>query len=344
MSDRGDLVANLPLELRGRIRPGKAAFIEPMRATLTYDHFSDPEWIYERKLDGERILAVRKGGRVTLFTRNRKSASAPYPELVAALKEMEVAGDRDADFVLDGEVVAFDENGQTSFPLLQRRMLKTDSRASVATGVAVHYVVFDVLVVGTHDVTRLPLLARKEILRDQFDLQDPVRYLDHRVEEGEEFLEEACASRWEGLIAKRADASYQTRRSKDWLKFKCVTGQEFVIAGYTEPKGSRTGFGALLLGYHDDGSLRYAGKVGTGFTDRALRDLLRTMEGLEQEETPFDEPVPEAGAHWVRPKLVCEVEFTEWTEDGRLRHPRFKGLRRDKKPSQIRREEPAVNA
>lgn len=331
-----EVLQRLDAPLRKRIRPAPAGFVEPMRAKLTDGPFSRADWVYERKFDGERILAVRKKGRVTLFTRNRKNANAPYPELVEALEGMQRPS---GDFVIDGEVVAFDDDGQTSFALLQRRMQKSDPRLSMATGVAVDYYVFDVVNLAGSDVTRLPLRHRKEILRDAFDLQGPVSYSDHREEHGEAYLEAACAAGWEGLIAKRADASYQTKRSSDWLKFKCVTGQEFVIGGYTPPKGTRIAFGALLLGYHENGRFRYAGKVGTGFNAQLLRNLHEQMMSMRRPDPPFDEPVAEREAVWIEPRLICEVGFTEWTEEGRLRHPRFKGLRRDKPPEKIVRED-----
>jgi ATP-dependent DNA ligase len=173
-----------------------------------------------------------------------------------------------------------------------------------------------------------------------FDFGGPIRLSTHRNGDGEAYLKQACERGWEGLIAKRADAPYRSGRSSDWLKFKCENGQEFVVGGFTDPSGSRIGFGALLLGYHDGDRLRYAGKVGTGFDTEALRSLRTRLNGLVQPRSPFDGQAGERGAHWVRPELVAQVGFAEWTGDGRLRHPRFLGLRADKKATDVVRESP----
>jgi bifunctional non-homologous end joining protein LigD len=168
-----------------------------------------------------------------------------------------------------------------------------------------------------------------------------MRFTPHRNADGERYFDEACRKGWEGLIAKRADSAYAHRRSTDWLKFKCVKRQELVIGGYTDPKGKRTGFGALLVGYYEQGRLRYAGRIGTGYDDATLERLAARLAGLERRSRPFaDEDIPERGVHWVTPKLVAEAAFTEWTEDGRLRHPRFLGLRADKAPEEVGRERP----
>jgi len=217
-----------------------------------------------------------------------------------------------------------------------------DPEAARATGVAVHLYLFDVLHVNGFDVTALALRDRKAVLRGLFSFRDPLRFTAHRNADGEAFWREACRKGWEGVIAKRADAPYEKRRSGDWLKFKCVNGQEFVIGGFTDPKGSRRGFGALLIGYHRDGDLVFAGKVGTGFDDQLLQRLRRRLGSLERERPPFSAGggLPSAGVHWVRPELVAQIGFTEWTGDGQLRHPRFLGLRDDKRPGEVRRERP----
>lgn len=321
-------------DVRERAQPEWTA---PMLATLTDEYFSDEEWIFERKLDGERALAFRAGHAVRLRSRNRKDLGEVYPEIVDALGREQPGGD---DFVVDGEIVAFD-GGVTSFARLQGRMQKADPEAARATGIAVFYYLFDVLHVDGHDITRLPLRRRKSLLREVVDWHDPLRYTLHRDAEGETYREEACRKGWEGVIAKRATAPYRHSRSTDWLKFKCAKGQELVIGGYTDPKGSRHDFGALLLGYHDDGELVYAGKVGTGFDEETLRDLGSRLRSRQLQTPPFDRGrLPSAHVHWVRPELVCQVAFTEWTSDGRLRHPRFLGLRRDKDPADVGREEP----
>ena len=304
----------------------------PMLATLTDDRFSDPDWIFERKLDGERLLAFRNGTEVRLLTRNRKSALETYPEIGDALKEQPVS-----DFVLDGEVVAFTD-GVSSFSRLQQRMKITDPDEARHSDVEVHFYVFDVLHVDGHDLDALPLRTRKRILRRLFEFDAPLHFTAHRNGDGEAFFEEACEKGWEGIIAKRADSRYRHSRSRDWLKFKCDRGQELVIAGYTEPEGQRKGFGALLVGYYEDGDLRYAGKVGTGYDDRFLEEFRERMDEHAVDDCPFVDGPSGKSVTWVEPHFVGEFGFTEWTEDGKLRHPRFLGLRRDKKPGDVTRE------
>lgn len=306
---------------------------QPMLATLTDRPFSDPTWIYERKLDGVRAVVLREDGRTRLLSRTHKSMATSYPELVEALDAQAPDG-----VVLDGEIVAF-EGQQTSFSRLQSRIGLTDPQRALATGVPVYLYLFDILAAGGYDLTRLPLRARKRVLQTTVGFADPVRFSAHRNADGEQYLRHACAQGWEGLIAKRADSRYQPGRSRDWLKFKCVRDQEFVIGGFTDPAGSRVGFGALLVGYYQGDRLRYAGKVGTGYDDATLRSLHRTLCGLVQDGSPFADPVGERGAHWVRPELVAQIGFSEWTADGKLRHPRFQGLREDKAPRDVVREE-----
>ncbi|HEX3751246.1 MAG TPA: non-homologous end-joining DNA ligase [Streptosporangiaceae bacterium] len=315
---------------------GKPDWFEPELATLTKDRFSDPAWFYERKLDGERCLAFRDGGELRLMTRNRKIVSSTYPELVEAFLAQQAD-----DFVLDGEVVAFSD-GQTRFAQLQQRMQVARPSAELLRTVPVQYYLFDVLWADGTDLRRQPLRERNQRLYQLLDFADPLRYTEHRVGDGVEFYSEACRLGWEGLIAKRADAPYQAGRTKDWLKFKCENNQEFVIGGYTDPRGSRIGLGALLLGVYDsDGQLVYAGKVGTGFNEQTLRRLHDELSKLEQDRSPFDRGTPpRAGVHWVKPRLVAQIGFSEWTTAGELRHPRFQGLRRDKSPADVIREVP----
>lgn len=303
----------------------------PMLATLTDRRFSDAGWIYERKLDGERILAFRDGPRVRLMTRNRNDVSDTYPELTEALR-----GEAPDDFVADGEVVAF-EGDLTSFSRLQKRMQIKDAEAARKSDVTVFLYLFDLLHLDGRDLTGLPLRKRKKALSRAFEFRDPIRATQYRNEDGEAFFKEACEKGWEGLIAKDAASVYTHGRSRDWLKFKCGKGQELVIGGFTDPKGARKGFGALLLGYYEDGAFRYAGKVGTGFDDTFLETFRETLDARRRKTSPFDETVEE-DAHWVRPDLVAEVGFTEWTDAGRLRHPRFLGLRRDKPAKKVTRE------
>ena len=328
-----DLLASLPPEARARLRESpQPEWINPMLATLTHRRFSDPNWLFEPKFDGERCLAFRKGGSVRLFSRNRKVLNGTYPEIVDAIASQTLDN-----FVVDGEIVAFDGD-VTSFSRLQRRMQITDPIAARLTGVDVFYYVFDVPHLAGYDATAVGLRHRKLLLAGALSFDDPVRYTAHRDAEGEAAWREACAKGWEGVIAKRAESPYVQRRSTDWLKFKCVNRQEFVIGGFTDPRGSRVGFGALLVGYYENGQLRYAGKVGTGYDTRTLLELGAKLRALEMKRSPFAEPVREKGAHWVRPELVAEVGFTEWTVDGKLRHPRFLGLRDDKPARSVVRE------
>jgi len=296
-----------------------------MKAVLTDERFSDPNWIFERKLDGIRCIAIRTGAHVKLLSRNDLSQNERWPELVEALE-----AERSDRFVIDGEVVAFD-GAQTSFAKLARRGQHY---------VPVFYYVFDILWLDGHDVRKLPLRTRKRLLRDALQFHGNVRWTPHRNRDGERFFVEACRKGWEGLIAKRADSPYVTTRSRDWLKFKCEHGQEMVIGGFTEPRGSRVEFGALLLGYYRDKRLEYAGKVGTGFDTELLHSLGAQLRELQRKDAPFADPagIKERGVTWVEPKLVGEIGFTEWTRDGRLRHPRFLGLRDDKAASEVVRE------
>lgn len=324
----------VPAAHRTDLRPSAPPdTVTPMLAVLTGAPFSDDAWIYERKLDGERVVAIRDGDDVRLRSRTGHDLGGTYPEIADAL-----AAQDQRDFVVDGEVVAFDGNA-TSFSRLQRRFGLHDPEAARATGIAVHLYAFDVLHVAGYDTSALPARIRKAVLRRTLRWRDPLRYSAHRVGDGEAYFALACERGWEGLIAKRAEAPYQPRRSRDWLKFKCVNEQEFVIGGFTDPEGHRHGFGALLIGYYADGDLRYAGKVGTGYDERTLRDLRARLDERVRTEQPFaGARVRERGAHWVRPELVAEVAFTEWTGDGKLRHPRYLGLRRDKDPKDVRRE------
>jgi bifunctional non-homologous end joining protein LigD len=329
-----DLLEQLSEAERDRLKPAAYPdWTSPMLARLTSRRFSDPDWLFERKLDGERALAFRHD-EVRLLSRNRKSLNASYPELVDAL-----AGQPRTDFVADGEVVAF-EGHLTSFARLQGRMQTSDPAAARASGIAVVFYLFDLPYLAGYDLSALSLRRRKALLRQAIAFRDPIRFTAHRNEHGEAFPRDACAKGREGLIAKRASAPYQHCRSSDWLKFKCTRGQELVVGGFTAPKGSRAGFGALLLGYYDDGKLRYAGKVGTGFDDGFLAEMRRRLDGLACARTPYDEEVDEAGVTFVRPELVAEIGFTEWTKAGRLRHPRFLGLRRDKATKDVTRERP----
>jgi DNA ligase D-like protein (predicted ligase) len=305
----------------------------PTLATLTDERFSDQDWIFERKLDGVRCLAFRDGRNARLLSRNRQSLNGTYPEVVDAL-----GAQKCTKFVVDGEIVAF-EGRRTSFARLQGRLGITDPDAAVASGIRVFYYLFDLIHLDGGSTTELALTQRKRLLRKSFRFDDPLRYTTHRVKDGEAAYEAACRRGDEGVIAKLADAPYEGRRSPHWLKFKCSRDQEFVVVGYTAPKGSRVGLGALLLGYHDGDELVYAGKVGTGFDTATLRSLHKRLSPKEADSSTISRGrVNVPGAHWVRPTLVAQVAFSEWTRDGKLRHPRYVGLRTDKNADDVVRE------
>lgn len=329
-----DALARLGPDAHSRVRTARHPDrVEPMLATLEHEPFDDPDWIYERKLDGVRLVLHRDGDEARLRTRNGEPREETFPEIADALRRL--ATD---DAVLDGEVVAFSD-GRTSFSRLQGRMQLRDPDAARATGIAVYCYVFDVLHLEGRDLTGLALRDRKRILRAAIDFRDPLRFTPHRNAEGRARLEEACRRGWEGLLAKDATSTYVHGRSRSWRKFKCEGRQEFVVGGFTEPEGERVGLGALLLGYHEDGALRLAGKVGTGFDRETLRELRDRLDGLERDTSPFAQAPRGRGVHHVEPRVVVEVAFTEWTHLGRLRHPRFLGLRHDKDPADVVREQ-----
>lgn len=332
MSDLLDIVPSVDRS-RAR-RAGMPSWIDPMLATLTKQRFSDPSWIFEHKLDGERCLAFKTRGAVELLSRNKQHLNNTYPEVVDALG---AAGDHDC--VVDGEVVAFDGK-RTSFEKLQGRIGIKDPDEARRSGIRVFYYVFDMMYVDGFDIRALGVIHRKTLLQRGLRFQAALRLLQHRNTEGESLYQRACGQGLEGLIAKRRDSEYVGRRSPDWLKFKCVNEQEMVIGGFTDPAGSRIGLGALLVGYYQAERLRYAGKVGTGFSTKTLLGLRRRLAARELKRSPFADIVSEKGAHWVRPDLVAQIGFTEWTTDGKLRHPRFEGLRTDKPANQVVREIP----
>ena len=300
----------------------KARFISPQLATLTKTYFSDKDWIFEEKFDGIRCIAVRKNGKVSLYSRNRKSLNRDFPLITQALEG------KAPDFVVDGEVVAF-AGKVSSFSKLQQRKKEK---------VSCFFYVFDCLVWNGEDLRKLPLIERKKQLKKAFPFKGAIRYTPHTNRTGEARLKRACLQGKEGVIAKKANSTYHSKRTRDWLKFKCTNGQELVIGGFTDPQGSRKGFGALLVGYYEKGAFHYAGKVGTGYDEALLVSLGRKLHQLERNSCPFSTKPKIKGVHYVRPSLVAEIGFTEWTKDGKLRHPRFLGLRKDKAAKRVKRE------
>jgi bifunctional non-homologous end joining protein LigD len=284
-------------------------WMEPMAATLTQERFTGPEWVFERKLDGIRLLAFKQGSNVRLLSRNRLPQNGAYPSVVEAIANLPVH-----DVILDGE----------------------------ATGVwgkqgRVAYHVFDVLWLDGRDVTALPLDERRALLRT-LPFRSPLQRVPSLTDEKP--WERACSEGWEGVIAKRRDAPYEHRRSPHWLKMKCEATQELVVGGFTDPQGGRVGLGALLVGYFDHDDFVFAGKVGTGFDTKLLLDLRARLDKLEIPKPPFTKSVglPRLRAHWVRPEIVVQVAFIEWTVNGKLRHPRLLGVRTDKAAREVVRE------
>jgi bifunctional non-homologous end joining protein LigD len=324
-------------------------WIEPMQASLSEGPFSSPDWFFEPKLDGVRALSFIQSGHVSIFSRRGLDATKQYPGIAAELREQV-----EAEMVLDGEIVAFDENGVPSFQELQQRlnlMRDTDIKRAESQ-VPVFYYVFDILYAGGHDLRGVRLERRKRLLRQLLMPTDRVRLVEHFEQDGEMAYRVAVEHGLEGLLAKRRDSTYESgRRSKNWMKIKSTKESEFVIGGYTEGGGWRAGtFGSLLLGYYDDeGKLLYAGHVGTGFNDRALKLLKERLQALRTGERPFAEEPSRAGMSfgrpksalvtWVKPELVAQVRYAQWTNDGVLRAPSFLGLREDKAAADVRREE-----
>jgi len=274
-----------------------------MAATLTEDRFSGPEWTFERKFDGIRLICFRDGRKVELFSRNHLPQD--IPDVAAAIAALPVH-----DVILDGEV-EWNRSG---------------------------YHVFDVLWLDGEDLRALPLTERRARLA-ALPLVPPL----HRVAELTDAApwERACAAGWEGVIAKRRDAPYEHRRSKHWLKLKCEASQELVVGGWTDPQGARVGLGALLVGYFDGDDLVFAGKLGTGFDTKMLVDLRRRLDAAAIPRSPFTKGTgfPRAGVHWAKPEIVVQVQFIEWTRHGKLRHPRLIALRFDKNPRDVVREQ-----
>jgi bifunctional non-homologous end joining protein LigD len=298
--------------------------ISPMLATLVDKPFHLPGWIYEEKYDGIRILAFKEGTHVSLITRNNIERMERYPEVAAAVGKL-----KPRTLLLDGEVVVFDKHNLSHFQLLQQ-----------GKG-PVKYAVFDCLYWNGKDLRSAPLRERRETLTELLrgGGTGTIVLSEELTANGLKAFEVAKKRKLEGLVAKNLESKYLEKRSREWLKVKVNSESEFVIGGYTEPSGSRQYLGALLLGVYEGNSLRYAGKVGTGFDTETLRNLSKKLQKLKQGKSPFADEVREKNATFVRPKLVVQIAYTEWTKDGRLRHPAFLGLRDDKAPHEVRKEE-----
>ncbi len=323
-----------PASAAGAKKARLPASLSPTLASLVDSAPTGDDWIHEIKFDGYRMVARIDHGDVHVYSRNGKEWTSALPSIVASLQRLDVD-----QAWLDGEIAVADDQGLTSFQRLQNAL--SDSRAK-----NISYFVFDLLYQDGYDLRSVALIERKRLLRALVGASDPLlRYSVDVQGSGAEFFEQACKLKLEGAVSKRASSLYREgARTRDWLKVKCGHRQEMVIGGFTDPQGSRTGFGALLLGIYEEGKLRYAGKVGTGFDDKTLAKLRPILGKLEQKEAPFDNPprgFEAKGAHWVKPQLVGEIAFTEWSNDGALRHPSFQGLREDKKATEVVREEAA---
>lgn len=314
----------------GTSKTAMPTFVAPMLATLVKQPFSNPDWLFEIKWDGYRALAFIKHGTVQLKSRSKNVWNQKFPEIV---KDLQTIG---GTAILDGELVVLDSKGRSRFQLMQN--YEKDGKGTLC------YYVFDLLYKDGHDLRQLPLIERKEILKKFLkDLSLPlIRFSDHVINDGEQFFKEASKHNLEGIIGKKIVSTYQSRRSPDWVKIKTVLRQEVVICGFTAPRGTRKKFGALLVGINDkEKGLQYAGHVGGGFNAALLQTVYKKLQPLIQKKSPFKNP-PKANAPvtWVKPKLVCEVSFAEWTEDNIMRQPIFQGLRDDKPAKAVVQEFP----
>lgn len=345
ISKRADPETSAPIKLADtRLPTRKPAFIDPMKAVLVDDLPKGDDWIYELKFDGVRALAIKSGKNIQLISRTAKDFTAKFPEVAEALQRLPCK-----QAVLDGEIAALDEQGRSSFQLLQARELSSERPP-------IFYYVFDLIQLDGKDLTRVPLLKRKAMAKALLaKVPDTVRFSASIEAESNRILKEMKARGLEGVIAKRKDSKYEIgRRSGAWVKLKWTTQQEFVIGGYTEPRGARSHFGALVVGYYEGKKLMFAAKVGTGFNQKLLKSLHQKFQKLVRQNCPFANLPEKAGQFgrgltaaemkrctWLEPKLVCEIRFAEWTRDDHLRQPAFLGLREDKKPEEVVREKPA---
>lgn len=329
----------MPTRSTSALPPLHATFdaLPLMHPTLVDALPAGPGWLFELKWDGVRVLALRRAGVVRLHARSGADVTRRYPEVTAAVGALP-----GGDLALDGEIVVLQPDGRSSFERLAHRMHVTADRA-VAAAAAQHpaaAIFFDALGLDGRDLRALPLRRRVARLARVLPARGTIRWGDHVAGQGQAFLDAVCAAGGEGVVAKRADAPYRGGRRAEWLKVKCVRTAEFVIGGWTAPQGSRAHLGAVHLGYFaDDGALVYAGRAGSGLDDRTLTALAARLAPLAVPRCPFARGEPPAGRehHWVRPELVCAVRFTEWTSDGRARHPVFLALRPARRAADVRR-------
>lgn len=303
--------------------------MRPMLCTLVDEPFDDPKWIFEIKWDGFRALAYKKNSQVHLLSRDQKSFNERFAPIYRELKKVP------GQFVLDGEIVLMDEQGRSYFQLLQNYREEKDIPASL------YYCVFDIISYQGKDLTHTPLLERKQILNQLLKKRNwkHLRISEYICTYGKKLFNQIKKQNLEGIIAKKKDSFYYSRRSREWLKIKTKMRQEVVIGGFTEPRGSRKYFGSLLVGVYERKNLIYSGHVGGGFNSTSLKEVYQQMKKLISKTCPFTNPPrPNASVTWIEPKLVCEVAFTEWTHDSVMRHPVFQGLRSDKPAKKVHRE------
>jgi bifunctional non-homologous end joining protein LigD len=325
-------VSVAPDKVEGAHKAAQPQSIDAELALLVDEAPAGDGWLHEIKFDGYRMLCRVADGRCRIYSRNGKEWTGAFAAIADAVARLPVES-----AWVDGEIVVLDARGHTSFQALQN-FLAEDARSKPL------YFAFDLPYLNGYDLRRAPLVERKALLRRIVGESPLIRFSDHVEGGGPAFFAEACKLGLEGIISKRANSPYEATRSRAWQKVKCALRQEFVIGGYTDPQGSRSGFGALLLGVYDGDELRYCGKVGTGFDDAMLKRLSSRLVSLATDKPPFVNPPTGAEgrrAHWVKPSLVGEVSFTEWTRDATLRHPSFQGLREDKRPRDVVREQPA---
>ncbi len=306
--------------------------IKPMLATLVDEAFSDPKWLFETKWDGVRAICFINKIGARFVSRNQIEMTAQYPELSDIGKHI---GGSEA--IIDGEIVALDERGVSRFQLLQRRLGRKNAGAirQLAMKVRIAYYAFDLLYLDGFDLTKCTLVDRKSTLEKILKPAKNVRYSDHIIGQGEKLYAEVLKVPLEGMVAKRLESTYLQRRSTDWLKIKTIQQVEVVVGGYTQPRNTREYFGALVVGLYEGGKLHYVAHIGGGFNQKTLEQVYKLMQPLKSLKSSFvNEPKTNEPVQWIKPKLVAQVKFSEWTADRRMRHPVFLGLRRDKKPEE----------
>lgn len=304
--------------------------IFPQLATLVDEAPNGKEWLHEIKFDGYRIISIKKKGKTQLYTRNLNNWTSKFQNIAEAIDKLPIDN-----IILDGELVVLDDQQQSNFQLLQNSIKAKKTQDFI-------YYIFDLIYIEKHNLSTLPLIERKTLLNKILENNsfDFLRYSDHVIGDGKPVFKKACQLGLEGIISKNINSPYVQKRNTDWLKIKCTKSQEFLIAGFTPPQGSRNFFGSLLLAtYNNKKELIYHGNVGTGFTQASLKDIYSKLRKYESNRMPFKQKPPASNkVTWVKPVLVAEIEFTEWTKDHSLRHPSFKGLRADKNPASIHKE------